>query len=264
MEKLAVLSISGGLDSTCLLLKLLSEDYSVRCYSFNYGQKHLIEQQKLQNNLFFLIKQGFSVELQTIDLRDCFSDSQSSLHQGGEAIPEGHYQDENMKSTVVENRNVIFASIVYGKALSLAKKYNTTVEIFLGIHRGDSVSYPDCTEESRYACERAFQVSNWDSDKVTYQAPFVNIDKSQVLKEGLDAMKRMGFDSSEIELVLNNTWSCYKGPDKKGNPCNKCGTCCEKNLAFYCNGLESLIKGDNKEFFKEVCKKEIAEYAKRG
>lgn len=262
--KLAVLSISGGLDSTCLLLKLLSEGYTVRCYSFNYGQKHIIEQEKLRNNLSFLINKGFDIQLQVIDLRDCFSDSQSSLHQGGEAIPEGHYQDENMKSTVVENRNVIFSAIVYGKALSLAKKYDTNVEIFLGIHKGDSTCYPDCTEESRFACENAFKISNWDSDKISYQAPFVNLDKIDVLKEGIYAMDFLNFSKREQVDIINNTWSCYKGPDKDGNPCNRCGTCCERNLALYCNGLESLIEGDNKEFFKEVCEKEITEHAKRG
>lgn len=136
-KKLAVLSISGGLDSTCLLLRLLSEGYSVKCYSFDYGQKHVVELEKLRNNLGFLILKGFDIAFQVINLRDCFSDSQSSLHQGGGDIPEGHYQDENMKSTVVENRNVIFSSIIYGKALSLAKKHDTNVEIFLGIHKGD-------------------------------------------------------------------------------------------------------------------------------
>lgn len=261
-KKLAVLSISGGLDSTCLLLKLLSEGYEVRCYAFYYGQKHGVELQKLNQNISFFYEKGFPVELQIIDLYNCFSESQSSLHQNGEAIPEGHYADENMKSTVVENRNVIFSAIVYGKALSLAKKFNTNVEIYLGIHKGDSTCYPDCTPESYAACEHAFKISNWNSDKVSYKAPFVDLTKIEVLSEGLSAMKNSGLSLEDQERILKNTWSCYKGSDEKGNPCNKCGTCQEKNLALYCNGLEHLISGEDKDLYKETCKKEIEDYEK--
>lgn len=134
----AVISLSGGLDSTCLLMHLLANGYDeIRAFSFNYGQKHDIELRKVQNNIKFLQDKGFNVSHQIIDLRDCFSDSASSLHKGGEAIPEGHYADENMKSTVVENRNIIFSSIVYGKALGWANKTQSDVKITLGLHAGD-------------------------------------------------------------------------------------------------------------------------------
>lgn len=133
----AVISLSGGLDSTCLLLHLLSQGLEVRAYSFYYGQKHDIELKKVKNNIAFLQKKGYPVTHQIINLEDCFSDSASSLHQGGEAIPEGHYADENMKSTVVENRNIIFSSIIYGKALGWANKTNENVFITQGLHAGD-------------------------------------------------------------------------------------------------------------------------------
>ena len=134
----AVISLSGGLDSTCLLMHLLANGYDeIRAFSFNYGQKHDIELKKVQKNIKFLQKKGFNVTHQIIDVRDCFSDSASSLHRGGEAIPEGHYADENMKSTVIENRNIIFSSIVYGKALGWANKTQDKVVITLGIHAGD-------------------------------------------------------------------------------------------------------------------------------
>lgn len=236
MKKLAVLSISGGLDSTCLLLKLLSEGYTVRCYSFDYGQKHIVEQEKLQKNLSFLIGKGFDIELQIINLRDCFSDSQSSLVKENEEVLKGTYSETNMHSTVVENRNVIFASIIYGKALSLAKKYNSDVEIFLGIHANDGPEYPDCTPESRAACENAFTISNWDGDKISYRAPFVNIEKGKVLEEGLIAMEEMGFSEDEMMDVLRNTHSCYE-PDEKGRACGKCGTCQQRLEAFAYNNL---------------------------
>ena len=132
-----VISLSGGLDSTCLLLKLLSEGKEVHAYSFKYGQKHVIELTKVKKNIKFLQNKGFKVTHQIIDLTDVFSDSASSLHQGGEAIPHGDYREESMKSTVVENRNVIFGSIIYGKALSWANKTNSNVLITLGLHAGD-------------------------------------------------------------------------------------------------------------------------------
>ena len=135
--KRAVISLSGGLDSTCLALKLLAEGYEVRAYSFFYGQKHNVELKKVKRNIKLWQKEGLPITHQIIDLRDVFSDSNSSLHQGGEAIPHGHYAAENMKSTVVENRNVIFASIIYGKALSWANKVNDSVMITLGLHAGD-------------------------------------------------------------------------------------------------------------------------------
>lgn len=241
-KKLAVLSVSGGLDSTCLLLKLLSEGYRVQAYSFDYGQKHIIEQEKLKRNISFLQERNLPVKLQIIDLKDCFSDSQSSLCKEGENIPKGDYNEENMSSTVVENRNVIFASIIYGKALSLSKKEgNIPVDIFLGIHAGDHFLYRDCAPESREACEKAFKVSNNGSELISYQAPFVNINKSQVLKAGLEAMADMEFSRESIMTVLKNTHSCYD-PNEQGRACGKCGTCKERLQCFADNGLEDPVE----------------------
>lgn len=135
--KKAVISLSGGMDSTCLLMELLSNDYEVKAYSFDYGQKHKIELEKVQNNIKFLQDKGFRVTHQIINLRDVFSDSNSALHEGGGEIPHDHYAAENQKVTVVENRNVIFSSIIYGKALAWANKLNELVDITLGIHSGD-------------------------------------------------------------------------------------------------------------------------------
>lgn len=133
----AVISLSGGLDSTCLLLKLLADGYEVRAYSFDYGQKHSVELEKVKNNIRFLQEKKLPVTHQVINLRDVFSDSMSSLHKGGEDIPHGMYDQENMKSTVVENRNIIFSSIIYGKALAWANLLKDNVIITQGLHAGD-------------------------------------------------------------------------------------------------------------------------------
>lgn len=242
MKKRAILSLSGGLDSTCLLIWLLANNFEVKSYSFDYGQKHSVELEKVEKNVQFLISKGLSLTHQKINLRDCFSDSISSLHgDSGIEIPNGNYGEENMKSTVVENRNVIFASIIYGKALSWARSTNSSVSIFLGIHAGDHALYPDCTPESRDACEKAFKISNWGSELVDYDAPFVNCDKSEVLAAGISCMKHLGFSQEEITQVLSNTHTCYN-PDKEGRSCGECGSCKERLEAFSVLGLEDPVE----------------------
>ena len=238
--KKAVISLSGGLDSTCLLLKLLSEGYEVRAYGFNYGQKHVIELQKVKRNIRFLQEQGYPVTHQVIDLRDCFSDSASSLHQGGEAIPEGDYRDETMKSTVVENRNVIFSAIIYGKALGWANKTQDNVLISLGIHAGDHTIYPDCRPESQEMARELFKISNWGSERVDYQTPFINCDQAEVLRQGFEALEKMGHPNWALRIV-KNTHSCYN-PDEQGRACGKCGTCVERLEAFAKNGKKDPVE----------------------
>lgn len=243
----AVISLSGGLDSTCLLMHLLANGYDeIRAFSFNYGQKHDVELRKVQNNIKFLQDKGFNVSHQIIDLRDCFSDSASSLHKGGEAIPEGHYADENMKSTVVENRNIIFSSIIYGKALGWANKTQSDVKITLGLHAGDHAIYPDCREASQKMARELYALSNWGSERVDYIAPFVNIDKGAVLASGIAAMQHLGFTESERDEVLRNTHTCYNpipcgdGSDEVKS-CGKCGSCTERLEAFAVNGLKDPV-----------------------
>lgn len=243
--KKAILSLSGGLDSTCLLMYLLAHDYEVKTYSFQYGQKHQVELEKVKRNIEFLQGKRFKLSHQIIDLRDCFSDSNSSLHVGGEPIPEGHYASENMKSTVIENRNVIFSAIIYGKALSWANKTESNVDVFLGLHSGDHCCYPDTSEESRIACEHAFKVSNWGSERVGYEAPFNHMDKGGVLAEGLRAMTILGFNDYEINLVLGNTHTCYN-PDPEGRSCGRCGSCIEES--------QKVLMSDNTwKQIKDVC-----------
>lgn len=227
--KKAIVSLSGGLDSTCLLLHLLSQGYEVRCYSFDYGQKHRIELEKVLKNIIYIKAYKLPISHQTINLVDCFSDSVSTLHSNSQdTIPEGHYEEESMKSTVIENRNIIFASILYGKALAWAKQTQDDVIISLGIHSGDHAIYPDTTVESRLAAELCFKISNWDSNKVSYQTPFINMSKTEVLTEGLYSMNELDLDS---DIILKNTHTCY-APNEAGLSCGKCGSCVERLEAF--------------------------------
>lgn len=237
----AVISMSGGLDSTMLAMTLLDEGKEVHAYAFDYGQRHNIELEKLKTNMEFLRSKKLPITLQIINLKDVFNESVSSLHGTDKDIPTGDYGEENMKSTVVENRNVIFATIIYGKALSWSKKTDDNVEITLGIHGGDHCLYKDTTPESRDAVAEACRVSNWGSEKISYDAPFVNIPKSEVLKRGLIAMKNMKFTPEDVEKVLKNTHSCYS-PDERGRSCGKCGTCKERLESFKVLGLEDPVE----------------------
>lgn len=250
MSKKAVISCSGGLDSTCLLMKLLADKNEdgtamydeIFAYSFNYGQKHTIELKKMKKNVKFLNELGFNVHHQIIDVTDVFSDNTSSLVAStGKDIPEGDYREETMKSTVVPERNVIFGTIMFSKAINVGVKNDCNVDIALGIHGGDHTIYPDCRPESRDAVEHACRISDWESERVSYKAPFVNIPKSEVLREGVNAMKALGFKKSQITKVLRNTHSCYT-PNEKNESCGKCGTCVERLEAFEAMGMKDPIK----------------------
>lgn len=236
----AVISLSGGLDSTMLLMKLLSEGRAVKAYSFDYGQNHTIELKRLEKNIMFLQSKNLPIAHQVINLKDVFSDSQSSLCGNGD-IPAGHYEDSNMKSTVVENRNIIFSSIIYGKALSWSKQTDSNVSITLGIHAGDHTIYPDCTPESQEMARELFRISNWGSEKVDYIAPFVNSTKGEVLESGINAMKSLGFSADDITYVLAHTHTCYS-PNSNGESCGKCGSCTERLEAFGYVGMKDPIK----------------------
>ena len=231
--------MSGGLDSTCLAMDLLAQGYEVKAYAFDYGQKHMIELEKLQKNITIFQNYNLPITLQIINLKDVFCESNSSLRGIGE-IPQADYDEESMKSTVVENRNVIFSSIIYGKALSWANKTNENVTITLGIHGGDHALYPDCTEESQKAAEHLFKISNWGSEKVNYEAPFVNLTKAQVLNIGAAAIVKLDMEAA-MNDILGNTHSCYD-PDGLGRSCGKCGTCKERLDAFRQNNMDDPVE----------------------
>jgi 7-cyano-7-deazaguanine synthase len=238
--KQVVLSLSGGLDSTCLMMYYLAQGKEVNAFSFKYGQKHAVELKKVKKNIKFLQSLGLPVRHHIIDLTSAFALSASTLKSDGGDIPEGNYADENMKSTVVENRNVIFSSIIYGIALGIAKQNNENVIISQGVHAGDHTIYPDCRPESVAMARELYRISNWDSEKVDFETPFVNIDKGQVLQAGIDAMKKLGFNKPKIKKVLANTHTCYN-PNEKGESCGKCGSCTERLEAFEAVGIEDPV-----------------------
>jgi 7-cyano-7-deazaguanine synthase len=216
MKKQAVLSLSGGMDSSTLLLHLLNTGYEVTCLSFDYGQKHRIELERAKELVKYINSdpsQGWlcreypQVKHQIIKLDGLSSLLNSTLVTGGEEVPEGHYAEDNMKSTVVPNRNKIFSSIIQAVALSIAEQNNTECDIAMGIHAGDHAIYPDCRQEFRDADFKAFQLGNWGSDKVKVTTPFLDVDKFDILKYGLECCNDLGLDFDE---VYKRTITSYK------------------------------------------------------
>ena len=145
--KYAILSFSGGMDSTSLLINLLYNKFEVQCITFDYGQKHLIEIERAVDNISYLNDSGYRDQIQhnVVDIKGAFNSETSSLFKNKQDIPRGHYEDSNMLSTFVPNRNAIFTSIVFSYALSWSKELNDhDIYFSLGCHSGDHTIYPDC------------------------------------------------------------------------------------------------------------------------
>ena len=159
MAKNVVVSLSGGMDSSTLLLRCLSEYDNVTALSFDYGQKHRVELERAQSLVDYINENctdencfgGCRVTYQVIKLDGLVNLLESNLVDGGDDVPEGHYEEENMVATVVPNRNKIFASITQAVALSVANRTGEECDIALGIHAGDHAIYPDCRQEFRDA-----------------------------------------------------------------------------------------------------------------
>ena len=237
-KKQAVLSLSGGMDSSTVLLHLLAEGYEVTALSFDYGQKHNVELERAAELIEYLDRNGHSVKYQRITLQGLVSLLNSNLVQGGEEVPEGHYEEENMKDTVVPNRNKMFSSIIQAAALSIANAKNCDVKITMGIHAGDHAIYPDCRQEFRDADYKAFIEGNWDADKVTYYTPFLNGDKFDILVEGQSACFKLGINFDEVYKRTNTS---YK-PTAEGLSDYKSASSVERIEAFLKLGRKDPVK----------------------
>ena len=225
----SVMSLSGGMDSTSLLLRLLAEGSKVTCLTYDYGQKHSIEIDRSKTNIEYLSQHGYEVDQVVIDLKSAMSTLQSALTSQDIDVPEGHYESSQMKQTVVPNRNAIFSSILFGHALSISITEDCDVRIALGVHSGDHEIYPDCRPEFYESLERSFSIGNWDSERVSFYLPYISGDKATILEEALGSCGSLGVN---FDTVLSNTNTSYN-PDEKGRSSGRSGADVERILAFH-------------------------------
>jgi 7-cyano-7-deazaguanine synthase len=208
--KHVVVSLSGGMDSSTLLLRCLKEYDTVTAISFDYGQKHKVELERAQSLVDYITSSDYyqehNIKYRIIKLDGLVDLLDSALVDGGDEVPEGHYAEDNMKATVVPNRNKIFASITQAVALSVANKTGENCDIALGIHAGDHAIYPDCRQEFRDADDAAFRIGNWEADKVGYFTPYLKGDKFTILQDGEVLCKELGLNFDEVYKRTNTSY----------------------------------------------------------
>ena len=217
MKKI-VLALSGGMDSSTLLAYLLDKGFEVIPVTFEYGSKH----NRYEYSACLQIARHYNLKIaQCFDLTNIMSQFKSNLLKSGGDIPEGHYTDVSMNKTVVPGRNIIFLSILSGFAWSVEAS-----QIAIGIHKGDHAIYPDCRPQFYTAMKATIQYGT--GGMIELIAPFLNHDKTQILKAGL-----------KLEVPYELTRTCYK---EQWQACGKCGSCNERIGAFKNNGVLDPIK----------------------
>jgi len=238
MAKHVVVSLSGGMDSSTLLLRALKEYDSVTGISFDYGQKHRVELERAQSLVNYLVDNGHKLNYRQIKLDGLADLLDSALVEGGDDVPEGHYENENMKETVVPNRNKIFASITQAVALSIANRTGEKCNIALGIHAGDHAVYPDCRQEFRDADDTAFREGNWDAHMVGYFTPYLATDKFGILKDGEKLVDELNIDFDEVYKRTNTSYKPYPS----GNSDYKSASSVERIEAFIALGRKDPVQ----------------------
>ena len=211
MEKDSIIVLSGGLDSTTMLYEY--KDRIRMAVSFHYGSNHNDKELACAK----LHCERLGIPHLIIPLSFMADYFESSLLQGAAAIPEGHYDDANMKSTVVPFRNGIMLAVAAGLAETHDLKY-----VMLANHSGDHAIYPDCRPMFVDAMSAAIEAGTYDGVRIF--APYTNITKADIARHGKD----LGINYAE-------TWSCYKGGE---HHCGKCGTCTERIEALREAGID--------------------------
>lgn len=215
MTDTVVVIYSGGMDSFTLLHLARSRGLKVHALSFNYGQRHVRELEAAR-----AVCQAEGIPHKVIDIRAMSEVMAGSSLTSDAEVPEGHYEEDSMKSTVVPNRNMILLSLATGYAVTVGAG-----AVWYGAHGGDHAIYPDCRPEFVEKMDAVCRIANYEPMGI--EAPFMALDKGEILAEGL----KLGLDYSQ-------TWTCYNGRDKA---CGRCGSCVERLEAFAAHGLEDPL-----------------------
>lgn len=216
MNKKAVAIVSGGMDSVTMLYRLIDEGYTVRVISFNYGQRH-----KKELDAAALICRRLGVQHTILNLE--FMQpllTGSALTDENVSVPHGYYAEENMRLTVVPNRNMVMLSIAGAVAVASGAEIVATA-----VHAGDHFIYPDCRPEFIQTMTRALQLGNEGhcTDTFRIYAPYLNVTKVEIAQEG-----------ARLGVPYEDTWTCYEGGDIH---CGVCGSCQERRDGFLKAGI---------------------------
>ena len=214
----SVLIYSGGVDSTTMLYEF--RDRIAVALSFHYGSNHNDKELAFAR----LHCERLGIKHIVISLDFIGKMFHSSLLEGADKIPEGNYDDENMRSTVVPFRNGIMLSVAAGLAESEGLRY-----VMMANHAGDHAIYPDCRPGFVKAMSEAIQNGTYEGIEI--DAPYTGLTKADIARRG----KNLGINYAE-------TWSCYKGGE---HHCGKCGTCQERKQAFREAGIDDKTIYDN-------------------
>jgi len=213
-EKVVVI-YSGGMDSFTVLNRAIKDGKEVFALSFDYGQRHVKELECASS-----VCDSLNIKHKVIDISAINELLAGSSLTDDIDIPEGHYEAESMKSTIVPNRNMILLSLAVAYAVSVGAG-----QVYYGAHSGDHAIYPDCRPEFVKKMSDVCQIANYESVEIF--SPYLEVDKTAILTDGIS----MGLDYS-------NTWTCYNGREKA---CGKCGACQERLEAFSENQVTDPI-----------------------
>jgi len=219
MEK-AVVIFSGGMDSRTTLEKAVQDGYDVFALSFDYGQRHIRELEYAKR-----VTDKKELAHKIIDITSINELLQGSSLTSDIDIPEGHYEEESMKSTVVPNRNMILLSLAIGYAVSIGAE-----KVYYGAHSGDHAIYPDCRPEFLHKVNEVAAIANYQSVEVV--APYLDGNKETILIDG----HKMGVDYAD-------TWTCYNPQDDE----HACGACQERLEAFRSIGKDDPLQYINRK-----------------
>lgn len=211
MTDTVVVIYSGGMDSYTLLHVARAQGLNVHALSFNYGQRHVRELESAS-----AVCERLDIPHKVIDIRAMGEVMAGSALTSDVDVPEGHYEEDSMKATVVPNRNMILLSLATGYAVTVGAG-----AVWYGAHGGDHAIYPDCRPEFVEKMDAVCRVANYEP--VAVEAPFMALDKGEILAEGL----KLGLDYSQ-------TWTCYNGRERA---CGRCGSCVERLEAFASHGV---------------------------
>ncbi len=230
-----IVALSGGMDSTTLLAAAVASGHEVIPVSIKYGSKHNVLEREAAGQV--TEHYGLSNDWRTLDLMSVFDGFRSDLLTSGKNVPEGHYHEESMRSTVVPFRNGIIIGTLAGLAESLEAK-----QLWIGIHAGDHFIYPDCRPEFYWAMKEA--VFYGTDNKVVLFAPFLDFSKTDILSYGTKQVNVMRLSPPHVPIPYHLTRTCYTD-----NPiaCGKCGACQERLESFKEAGIEDPLEYQSRE-----------------